>query len=51
MCKAIFPAEKLALTLRFLATGESQQSLSFAFREGRYTVTKIISTIRDAIYD
>ena len=51
MRKAISPAEKLARILRFLATGESQQSLSFAFRIGRSTVTKIISKTCEAIYD
>ena len=33
--KAIPPAERLAITLRFLASGESQQSLAFLFRVGR----------------
>ena len=31
----ISPAERLPLTLRFLATGESQQSLSFSYRIGK----------------
>ena len=30
--KAIEPAQRLALTLRFLASGDSQQSLTFSFR-------------------
>ena len=33
--EAIPPAERLAITLRFLASGESQQSLAFLFRVGR----------------
>ena len=41
--KAIPAAERLALTLRFLASGDSQKSLSFAFRIGTTTVSKIIS--------
>ena len=51
MRKAISPVEQLGLTLRFLAKGESQRSLSFAFRIGRSTVTKIISNTCDAVYD
>lgn len=34
--------EKLAVTLRYLATGDSQQSQSFNFRIGRSTVSSII---------
>ena len=41
--KAIPAAERLALTLRFLASGDSQKSLSFAFRIGTATVSNIIS--------
>ena len=36
--KPISAAERLSLTVRFLATAESQQSLSFYFRIGRPTV-------------
>ena len=46
------PAEsRLALTLRFLASGESQQSLSYSFRIGRTTVSKIVSETCVAISD
>ena len=41
--KAIPTAERLALTLRFLASGDSQKSLSFAFRIGTTTVSNINS--------
>ena len=44
--KCISAAERLGLTLRFLATGDSQQSL----RTGKTTVSKIISETCDAIY-
>lgn len=47
--EAISPAERLALTLRFLATGESQISLTFLFRMGKATVSKIISETCDAL--
>ena len=42
--------ERLALTVRLLASGESQNSLPFQFRLGRATVSKIISECCEAIY-
>ena len=36
------PGERLAITLRYFATGDSQASLSFAFRRGRSTITNIL---------
>ena len=39
------------MTLRFLATGESQQSLSFSFRIGKSTISSILSETSKAIYD
>ena len=41
--KAISAAERLAITLRFLATGDSQQTLSFSFRVGKATASKIVA--------
>ena len=41
--KAIPPGERLALTIRYLASGDSQVSLSFAFRVGTTTASDIIS--------
>ena len=38
----ISPSERLVITLRYLATGDSQQSQSFNFRVGRTTVCNII---------
>ena len=38
----ITPAERLAVTLRYLATGNSQMSLSFNFRVGRSTLCRIL---------
>ena len=40
--KSILAAERLTLTLRFLASGDSQKSLSFTFRIGTTTVSNII---------
>ena len=48
--KSISPAEHLALTIRFLATGESQISLSFSFWIGKSTVSKIIAENCDALH-
>ena len=48
--KSISPAEHLALTIRFLATGESQISLSFSFQIGKSTVSKIIAETCDALH-
>ena len=46
------PAEaRLALTLRFLASGKSQQTLSYSYRIGRTTVSKIVSESCEAISD
>ena len=48
--KSIPLNERLALTVRLLASGESQNSLPFQFRLGRATVSKIISDCCEAIY-
>ena len=48
--KAISAGERLAVTLRFLASGESQQSLSFAYRIGRATLSKILKETCGAIF-
>ena len=45
------PRERLSITLRYLATGESQQSLSFSYRIGRITVSNILSEVCKAIFD
>ena len=42
--------ERLAVTLRFLASGESQQSLSFAYRIGKSTLSRILRETCDAIF-
>ena len=41
--ESIPAAERLAVTLRFLATGDAQQSLSYSFRIGKITLSRIIS--------
>ena len=49
--KPISASERLALTLRYLATGESQQSLSFSYRIGKSTVSSIVSETSLAIFN
>ena len=39
--KCISAAERFALTLRFLATGDALQSLSFSYRLGKNTVSNM----------
>ena len=48
--KPISAKERLSITLRFLATGESQQSLSFSYRIGRTPVSNIVTETSEAIY-
>ena len=48
---AIPAGERLAITLRFLASGDSQISLSFMFRVGRKSVSRIVSETCKAIAD
>ena len=48
--KSITPAERLAVTLRFLASGDSQISLHYLFRVSRKSVSRIISETCAAIH-
>ena len=43
--------EKLALTIRYLVTGESYTSLSSKFRVGRSTISKFLPEVCSAIQD
>ena len=43
--------EKLAITLRFLATGESYASLMYQFRIHRITIARFIPVVCEAIYE
>ena len=49
--KSISAEQHLVITLRFLATGVTQQSLSFEYRVEKSTVRNIISEISKAIYE
>ena len=48
--ESIQPAERLAVTLRYLATGDSHQTIAFNYRLGHSTVNKIIPDTCDAIW-
>ncbi|CAL1596137.1 unnamed protein product [Knipowitschia caucasica] len=47
---SISAKERLVLTLRFLATGESFTSLNFQFRVGKSTISQIVSETCEALY-
>ena len=47
----ISAAQRLALTLQYLATGESQQLLSLSYHIGKAAVSKIVSKTALAIYN
>ena len=49
--KALPPGLKLAITLRFLATGDSYMSLQYSFRVAHNTITSIIDDTCAAIID
>ena len=49
--KAISAGDRLAVTLSFLASGESQQSLSFSYLIGKSTLSRIIRETCDAIFE
>ena len=49
MREAISPAERVALTLPFLATGESFHSLAFQFRISRHAISYIVDETCAAI--
>ena len=48
--EAISAGERLAVTLRYLASMESQQSLSFSYRMGKSAINTIIKETCDALY-
>ena len=43
--------ERLAVTLRYLASGNSQQSLGWAHRIGKATISRIIKETTNAIWE
>ena len=49
--KAIPSAQRLMLTLRFLASKDSQISLTYLYRMGKKTVSRVISETCEALYE
>ena len=47
----ISAGERLAITLRYLVTGDSMQTISFSYRVGHSTVCGIIDSTCDALWD
>ncbi|KAM9539910.1 uncharacterized protein ACWYII_038133 [Salvelinus alpinus] len=47
--ESISPIERLAICLRFLATGDSYSTIGFSFRVGRSTVAGIVPSVAQAI--
>ena len=43
--------ERITVTLRYVASGESQQSISFAYQLWKSTVSDIVSKTSKAVYD
>ncbi|XP_067272628.1 uncharacterized protein [Pseudorasbora parva] len=50
MRRAITARERLSLTLRFLATGESYKSLSFQYRMGACTISRTVTETTEALH-
>ena len=50
MCRPISPEEKIAITLRFLATGVTFHSLIYQFRVHRVSMGKFVPEVCKVIY-
>ncbi|KAG0713730.1 Protein ALP1-like [Chionoecetes opilio] len=48
--KAVSPAQRLSVTLRYLATGESRRSLEFQYRISHNLISSIIPEVCDALF-
>ena len=50
MRESIYPGERLAITLSFLATGDSYASLMFLFKRSRSSICNIVPEVCAALY-
>ncbi|KAL2099463.1 hypothetical protein ACEWY4_005943 [Coilia grayii] len=48
--RAIGPAQRLAICLRYLATGDSFRTIAFSYRVGHCTVCRVVKEVADAIW-
>ena len=48
---SVSPGERLAVTLRYLVTGDSMQTISFSYRLGHSTVCAIIDSTCAALWE
>ncbi|KAF2886843.1 hypothetical protein ILUMI_19332 [Ignelater luminosus] len=49
--ESVSAKDRLIITLRYLATGETMKSLSYSFRVGHSTISNIIPEVCTAVYD
>lgn len=49
--KGIHASDRLAITLRFLATGDSYQSLSYTFKISKTVISKSVPNVCNALID
>ena len=49
--QVIPPDERLAITLRYLVTGDSMQTISFSYRVGHSTVNGIINSTCESLWN
>jgi hypothetical protein len=51
MRKALEPGHRLAIALRYMATGDSYKSLSYSFRVAHNTISSIVAETCEAIIE
>ena len=51
MCDTITAEERLVITLRYLASGMTQQDICWQFRIGRTTASSIVKQVCEAIHE
>ena len=51
VCSPILAEERLAGTFRYLASGDSKQSISYQYKMGKSTINGIIDEVCDTIWE